>query len=437
MKLVIITVGSLGDTAPYIGLGVRLRAAGHDVAIAAQSMFEAPIRTAGLEFRRMPGDIRADLASEIGQRLHRASSWWQALPATYRLAEKVLGELADGIVDAARGAECLLLHRVALMHGHLVAKAMGVPFLVFDLFPSGLAVTGEFMPAGLGGGSLGRWGNRAVYRLMRATAGKSRKYIESLEAFQQKLGLTPIDTSRFYEQMDAERWPIYHAFSAAVVPRPADFREGLEIIGYLWPAPVRRWQPPQALADFLAAGDPPVFVGFGSLVPNDAERLAEIVTSAVRRAKVRALIQAGWGNLAVGTGLGDDVLAIGDVPHEWLFPQTAAVVHAASAGVTAAGLRAGVPAVPIPAMNDQPFWARRLIELGVSPGTMRLQKLSADRLAELVRRAVSDPFHRDAARVIAARMDEEDAAGHVVDVVRTLAERKSSARARPLVTTVE
>ncbi|WP_394841594.1 glycosyltransferase [Pendulispora brunnea] len=418
MKIVIITVGSLGDTAPFIGLGARLRAAGHDVAVAAQASFEGPIRDAGLEFRKMPGDIRADLASEMGQKLHKASSWLKAFPATLWLAEKILSELAEGIVAAAEGAELLIVHRIALMHGHLVANAMKVPCLVLELFPSGLAPTGEFLPAGFGPTSLGGWGNRAVYQLMRASAGKSKKYIASLEEFQTKFGLPRVDPATLYERMDSEQWPIYHAFSPSVVPRPADWREGLEVIGYFWPVRPRQWEPPAQIVDFLGSGPPPVFIGFGSLVPDEAGRLSELVTKAVRQAKVRAIVQAGWGNLQANGG--DDILAIGSVPHDWLFPKMAAVVHAAGAGVTAAGLRAGVPAIPVPAMNDQPFWADRLVKLGVSPGAIRFQKLSAERLAFFIGQAITQPTHRSAALSLAERIRTEDGAGRIVQVVSAI-----------------
>jgi UDP:flavonoid glycosyltransferase YjiC (YdhE family) len=105
------------------------------------------------------------------------------------------------------------------------------------------------------------------------------------------------------------------------------------------------WTPPEELRRFLDDGPPPVFVGLGSTNPGDAERISRTVTAALRQAGPRGVIQAGLADLSTSD---DDMLAIGDVPHEWLFPRTAAVVHAAGAGTTAAGLRAGVPAVPIP-----------------------------------------------------------------------------------------
>jgi UDP:flavonoid glycosyltransferase YjiC (YdhE family) len=83
----------------------------------------------------------------------------------------------------------------------------------------------------------------------------------------------------------------------------------------------------------------------------------------------------------------DDVLTIGEVPHEWLFPKMAAVVHACGAGTTAAGLRAGVPAIGVPVAGDQPFWARTLRSLGVSPATVPYWRLKTDRLATAVLKA--------------------------------------------------
>ncbi len=416
MKLVIITAGTLGDTAPYIGLGARLKAAGHDVAIAAQRAFDAQISEAGLEFRQMPGDVRALLASENGQRLHRARSWLEALPAAVRLAQELFSELADGIVEAARGAELLLLHRLVLMHGHLVADAMNIPFLTLELFPSGLVPTAEFLPAGLGAASLGRSGNRFVYALLRRLAGRSPQHTAFLYDFQRKFGLPRVAPGDLYRRMERERRPIYHAFSSLVVPRPKDWPEPAQVVGYLWPPSPASFRAPDRLTDFLSSGSPPVFIGFGSLVPPEAERLTQLLTRACRLARVRAVIQTGWG-AAPAPARSDDVLAIGSVPHEWLFPRMAAVVHAAGAGVTAAGLRAGVPAVPVPAMNDQAFWADRLLRLGVSPGALRFQRLSARALAALIHQAVSEPAHRRRAREVSRALQREDGAGRIVEAV--------------------
>jgi UDP:flavonoid glycosyltransferase YjiC (YdhE family) len=171
------------------------------------------------------------------------------------------------------------------------------------------------------------------------------------------------------------------------------------------------------LTDFLASGPPPVFVGFGSTVKSEeqAECLSGVVRDSVRRAGVRGIVQSGWAGLEV---VGDDVLTVGDVPHHWLFPRTAAVAHHCGAGTAAAGLRAGVPTIAIPGLGDQPFWARRLLALGVSAATIPQRKLTSERLADAVRIAVCDRRLRDASRSIAAIVNAEDGEGRAVEAVQ-------------------
>src|SRR6204780_5017768 len=182
---------------------------------------------------------------------------------------------------------------------------------------------------------------------------------------------------QLYRRQEATRWPFIYGYSKFVVPRPPDWREGIEVAGYWWPARPAGWTPPADLERFLAAGAPPVFVGFGSRNPADATRLTGIVAEARRQAGVRMVIQAGWASLGAALQEDEEVIVIGEVPHDWLFPQMSAVVHHAGAGTTAAGLRAGVPAVTVPKIGDQPFWGARLAALGAGPKTVPYEQLSA------------------------------------------------------------
>ena len=141
------------------------------------------------------------------------------------------------------------------------------------------------------------------------------------------------------QAQDAAAWPVLYGVSPTVLPRPRDWRPGLEIVGYFWPH-LPDTDPPAELVAFLETGPPPVVLGFGSMVPGDPDKTAALIQRAVRRAGVRAVVQSDWAGLEVH---GDDVLTVGAVPHEWLPPRAAAVVHHCGAGTTAAALRAGVP----------------------------------------------------------------------------------------------
>lgn len=407
MRILIATAGSRGDVAPFTGLGARLHAAGHEVALATHEEFADTVRAAGLEFRPLPADPRAELASTGGQRLLRAGSGPLALVELLRLGRSLMPALGDGIVAAtARGTDLLLTTGTTTALGRVAAEAAGIPWIGLGLQP--IAPTREFAPAVTGTRSLGRTGNLLAGHA--AQAAVDRLFAPAVRRLRRGLGLPQrgIAGLRY-------RAPVLHGFSPAVVPRPFDWHPDHRVTGYWWPYTDPRWRPSPRLVDFLADGPPPVFVGFGSLVVGDAERLTATVLAGVRRAGLRAVLQSGWSGLQAPPG--DDVLTVGDCPHEWLLPRTAVAVHHAGAGTTAAALRAGIPAVPVPAQLDAPFWAGRLCALGVSPGPVPLRELTADRLAAALRRAVDTPYHRERARAVARTLAAEDGTGPVLAAV--------------------
>jgi sterol 3beta-glucosyltransferase len=327
-----------------------------------------------------------------------------------------VASLGAGISDAVQDVrpEAVLLSTVVAPLGFQIADALEVPRAGVFLQP--VQPTREFGSVLVGGRSLGPCGNLLLGRLVDASV--RSLYAGPIRDLRRDLGLPPA-SMRALQRSQQFRYPTFHGFSPSVVPRPADWPAPMLVTGYWWPARPTGWTPPAALVDFLAAGPPPVFLGFGSMAPGHGARLAGPVLAAVRQARARAVVQAGWSGLDVGAA--DDVLTIGEVPHDWLFPQVAAVVHHGGAGTTAAGLRAGVPAVPVPVLADQPFWARRLTALGVAPGPLPLSSLTATRLAAALRTVTTDPHYAARAAAIAARLATEDGAAPILNWLNELA----------------
>jgi UDP:flavonoid glycosyltransferase YjiC (YdhE family) len=399
-RILIVTAGSRGDVAPFTGLGQRLQQAGHQVALAAHDRFAVLVRESGLEHRSLPGDP---------VELTRARTAAPSPEAAQSVFAAFLDELGDGVVDAAAaGTDVLLTAFGPAPLGRLVAEGFGIPSVGVYLAPG--VPTREFPPPG--------WpvtepdaDNVALGRQVLARTGAL--YADVLRRLRTRLDLPAAGPEAAGPPDD---WPICHGFSPAVVPRPADWPVTVHVTGYWWPAEPPDWQPPDRLVDFLEAGPRPVFVGFGSMTATD-ERLHDVVASAVNRVGVRAVVQSGWAELAPP---GDDLLLVDELPHEWLFPRTAAVVHHAGAGTTGAGLRAGVPAVPVPVLVDQPFWADRLHRLGVAPRPLPLAELTADTLADALRSCLDQPAYRDRATEVADRIRTEDGAGAVLSLVTRL-----------------
>jgi UDP:flavonoid glycosyltransferase YjiC (YdhE family) len=152
------------------------------------------------------------------------------------------------------------------------------------------------------------------------------------------------------------------------------------------------------------------------MVNRKPEETTDLVLQALARAGQRGVLSSGWGGLKK-EDLPETVFMIGSMPHSWLFPQMAAVVHHGGAGTTAAGLRAGIPAIVTPYFGDQPFWGQRVYELGVGPRPIPRQRLTADRLAESIRCAVTDMAMREKAARLGERIRAENGIARAVEVI--------------------
>ncbi|MBI3224571.1 MAG: glycosyltransferase family 1 protein [Mycolicibacterium cosmeticum] len=398
-RISIIAVGSRGDVAPLAGLGAALARAGHEVAVTAYSPFETMITDCGLTFRELPAALEGtdDPMKEL---------------AAF-VAPSGMRDLGMAIVaaDAGEPADMVLLSPFAEMAGHALAEAKGITAVGVRLQP--LSATTAYPPAVLGARSLGPRGNRwaadagtwLVDRLYRGVAADLRR----------ELGLPKNSPLELRRERTAAEWPVLHGYSALVAPRPEDWRPGLEVTGYWWPPASPDWQPSDELATFLADGPPPVFVGLGSVMTDSARarELSEIFVRAADLAGVRMIVQSGWAGLDVDT---DRVLTTGEAPHDWLFPQTAAVAHHCGAGTVAAGLRAGVPTIALPGYGDGAFWAARLRDVGACAATIPQRRLTAERLADAIR-AAHDPTLKACTDRIAPGINAEDGIGQAISII--------------------
>jgi sterol 3beta-glucosyltransferase len=192
---------------------------------------------------------------------------------------------------------------------------------------------------------------------------------------------------------------------AAPGPRwPAHAR----VTGYWQTRAAEDWSPPGDLLDFLDAGDRPIAVSLGvmSLVGRQAEASARMTLAAIQQAGVRAIVQ-GWDQVLAGKALPDGVYRAGSLPHGWLFRQVSAVVHHGGFGTTASALSAGVPAVVVPHVLDQMYWAQRVYELGTGPKPVPRGALTARRLAAAIDAAARSPALRDRAAALGRDIQQE------------------------------
>ncbi|MDD7834490.1 glycosyltransferase [Paenarthrobacter sp. AB444] len=405
MRVLMVAPGTRGDVAPMAGLGCRLQHLGYEVAIAANPAYAALVVESGCEFRPLQGD----LARLIRRPAPGAKPEPGNLVEFWRQLGQYMENAAIGTLAAAEaGADVILANSVA-PYAYDVAEAFGIPAIGAHLQPT--EPSSAYPPVIMNSArSLGPWGNKLIGE--RAAAGPA-PYDGPSRRLRKTLGLAKESRAAGERRRRTARAITLHGISPTVLPRPADWHHGLVMAGYWWPATRQNWLPPEDLEDFLGDGPPPVFVGFGSSAHIDPDFILE----ATRRAGTRAVVQG------VEGPLGDDAIGVGDVPHEWLFPRMAAVVHHAGAGTTAAGFRAGVPAVAVPVYTDQPLWASRIAALGVGPRPLPHKTLTPERLGEAIAKAARTPSYGVRAEEMAAAVAEEDGTLPVVEALRRVETR--------------
>lgn len=201
--------------------------------------------------------------------------------------------------------------------------------------------------------------------------------------------------------------PTGYLWSPKFVPKPDDWGPLVDVVGFCFLHQAAEYKPPEDLSQWLNAGDPPIYIGFGSLPVGDPEGMTKIIVEALRETKQRGVINQGWGGLGKLANREDFVFLVQDCPHDWLFPRCAAVVHHGGAGTVAAGLRAACPTTVVPFFGDQPFWGGRVQERGVGPEPIPVDKFSVPKLVEAIN-FMLQPEVKEKAKEVSKAMEDED-----------------------------
>jgi UDP:flavonoid glycosyltransferase YjiC (YdhE family) len=420
LRIVIPVSGSRGDVQPYVALGKGLRAAGHEVRVATHRDFAPLVREHGLEFFAVADDSRGLHSGEVARRMNGAGrNPFAYVRELVRLREPIMYDLVARCSAACRDGDFVVLTPTTLLVGLSAAEKWGLPHCITSFLPTAPSrhLANCLFP------ELPRWvpGRRLYNYLSHLLSGGAlwaslRPLING--ARRDLLGLPPFPALgppvAFFEQT-----PTLAGYSAHVLPRPPDWGANVHVTGYWFLDSPPEWQPLAGLVEFVESGPPPFCIGFGSMSDGDAGQATEVVCRALAASGQRAVLLTGWGALAPAVP-SDRVFVAESVPHDWLFPRSAGVVHHGGAGTTGAALRAGVPALAVPFAGDQFLWGRRVFALGVGPRPVPRWKLSAASLADALRTMAGDPEMRQRAAQLGETIRAEDGVGRAVRLILSL-----------------
>jgi sterol 3beta-glucosyltransferase len=397
MRAVLTNIGSLGNTQPFLALASELRAHGHDPVIAFAPTYRNYVGQLGFEFVPVGWDLdHAKLQREDTDDALKGVDPLETLQDSLVRLEQMLPQMFEEVREACRNADVLIgghLQPVARMLHELT----GIPFASVH--------TNHF-------------GGMQPYAFRHATA-------SVINPFRARLGLPPV-TDPIHTDANSPQLALY-AIGRFIRQTPSNWPAHHHITGFFF-LEEKECVPDPQLVHFLEQGEKPVVITFSSIAHPDPEAMTDLLLEAVDKVGCRAVIQHGWSGLAKNRALPDNVFALGFVQHTWLFPRSACVVHAGGSGNSAATMRAGVPAVVVPHVGDEPMWAEIIRGLGCAGGVIDYRELTAGNLAAALNNTLNNSKLYARAAETAKIIRAEQGVSRARILIEELWRRNSSAR---------
>ncbi|KAJ5801996.1 uncharacterized protein N7503_004446 [Penicillium pulvis] len=433
MNVVIQVIGSRGDIQPFVALGKELKAHGHRVRLATHFAFREFVLEGGLEFFNIGGDPAELMAFMVknpgllpglktirsGAIQKRRREMKEIIHGCWRSCyemgdgtdlHQIKNDLWGDTTDYRRRpfvADAIIANPPSLAHIHC-AQRLGVPLhIMFTMpwsptqsFPHPLAILHQqnCKP------TVANFVSYAVVDMM-VWEGLG----DLVNTFRKKsLALDALDHITAPSLIHRLQIPCSYLWSPAVLPKPIDWGENIDICGFSFLPSESDYKPTAEIDAFLKAGPTPIYVGFGSIVVDDQTKLTKMIFEAVKMSGQRAIISKGWGNLGVDeVDIPENILLIGSCPHDWLFRHVSCVIHHGGAGTTAAGLALARPTIIIPFFGDQEFWGGIVARAGAGPRPIPHKHLTADKLKDAIEMALKEETQVKA-QAIAQKMKQEN-----------------------------
>jgi len=477
-RAVVWSFGSRGDFQPFLILADALKQRGFEVKIYSDMASKKPAEEWGHDFvavypcnvEEMQRNDKVMKAAESGDIRTIFNTWAKAAfncDSAEKIPEEQKAAVKKATQDTAAGLDAfqpdVVLHNSLAVSCKTYCQPRGIPDFQVDLQPQNIPSEAT-KPLGMfrverqhdqpnmhlwflqvTGDNVTRDGivhEKALYE-----AGMEKELEESVMSGAVELAEERFDNPFFLERLDR---PIFQAYSRALFPPQSDWpaEVGYRIFGNFKVSAAKQKELAERgssfyggdifkkVTDFIAAGTPPVYIGWGSMVVRNGAFMCRVAVGAVKKAGQRAIILSGWANLNVdqldGTEEGDDelkafcadnVLFIKAAPHEWLFPQCICAVHHGGVGTTQATMGAGLPTIVTPVLSDQWDISEQLIRRKLGAGTsMTLAEVTPAVLGEKIKLCSTDPEIRANVKKLSMEIQKEDGASDAVDFVEKFLE---------------
>jgi UDP:flavonoid glycosyltransferase YjiC (YdhE family) len=237
-----------------------------------------------------------------------------------------------------------------------------------------------------------------------------------LNRIRKELGLAPVGREGF-TSLQLNLIPV----SPAVYPPEPLWESRHKVTGYWFVEPPGSWEPSPEMLDFLQAGDKPVLITLGAMSfgEKNANETARLFVDVLQESGIRAIVQGMEAALSQ-LNLPSEIYALGAIPHNWLLPRCAAIIHHGGYGTTAAGLRAGIPALVIPHIADQFYWADIIHKLGAGPNAIPRLQMKERTLAHSLNSLLTNKSFHQTASILGTRIRTEYGTRAAVSIIEEM-----------------
>lgn len=409
MRVTILAFGSRGDVQPFLALAVGLKKQGYSVTLAAPTIFRSLVESNDQQFVPIAGD-----PEEISRILNSAgNNLFQTIHGLWDYAYRIRNDLILSVNKAIEGAE-LLIHGFAFTEiGHMLAQAAKIPDISIQMFPA-FAPTRSFAAVGQPEFSLGlinylgHWLNSGLFRVG-TWMGRAVLNKEVKQLFQHPLRWP------FEDKLDHPPIPLLFAISPSVLGDPPEWRnKQISIPGYFF-LDGADYRAPEELSEFLAEGEPPICLTFGSMINKKSSSAISTILAAAKILNLRIIFISGWTYLPTRQ-FEQNVFIANSIPHEFIFSKCSVIIHHGGAGTSAASARSGIPQIIIPHIGDQFFWGNTMAKHKVCPPPIHINKINTDSITSALGFAFKQET-KAAAHILGQRIRQEDGVGNAVKII--------------------
>jgi vancomycin aglycone glucosyltransferase len=389
MQVLLSSIGSRGDIQPIVALGVELQALGHRARLCVPPNFKEWIESYGLECIPIGPDLKKLTGGTVPDKPVLPFSKEQL----QQMADQSVRDQFRVIGGAARGCDLIVAATALQFAARSIAEAQNIPY-VFAVYCPAVLPSSKYPPPDMSGHHSFSLSETENLQLWKENEESFQKFAAALNEERAKIDQTPVTGVQRYMFTDRP-W-----LAADPVLAPASPLTGMEVVQTgAWM--ISEETPlPAELEEFLANGEPPVYLGFGSMRASD--QTGRVLIEAARALGLRSILSQGWAGLMPDDG--NDCLSIGDVNHAKLFPRLAAIVHHGGAGTTQTAARAGTPQVIVPHNYDQFYWAHRIQQVGSGISGPLRDDITVENVAQALREALQ-PEVRRRAQEVASHME--------------------------------